>query len=73
VLKSQAELAKFNKQENARVTDLAKAGKIKGVDPGAVQRIQLRRLQDRLDDAVTIKEQERISSAIEALRKKMYG
>ena len=71
VLRSQAELAKFNKQKNARVTELAAAGKIKGVDPGAVQRIQLKRLEDRLDDAVTIKEQERISTAIRELTKRM--
>jgi len=35
------------------------------------QRMQLERLQDRLDDAVTIKEQQRIGSAISALQKQM--
>jgi len=35
------------------------------------QRMQLERLYDRLDDAVTIKEQERIGSAISALQKRM--
>jgi hypothetical protein len=37
------------------------------------QKMQLDRLQDRLDDAVTIKEQERISSAISELQKRMRG
>lgn len=35
------------------------------------QRMQLERLRDRLDDAVTIKEQQRIGSAISALQKRM--
>lgn len=39
----------------------------------SVQQIQLERLQDRLDDAVTIKEQQRISTAIEELMKRMHG
>lgn len=37
------------------------------------QRMQLERLRDRLDDAVTIKEQQRISSAIKDLEKRMQG
>ncbi len=35
------------------------------------QRMQLERLRDRLDDAVTVKEQQRIGSAISALQKRM--
>jgi hypothetical protein len=37
------------------------------------QRMQLERLRDRMDDAVTIKEQQRISSAIKDLEKRMQG
>lgn len=37
------------------------------------QRMQLERLYDRLDDAVTIKEQERVGSAISDLQKRMRG
>ncbi len=39
VLSKAKELKDFQRQEDQRVTDLAKAGKIKGVDPGAVDRI----------------------------------
>lgn len=72
-LKAQQQLADIHKQENARITELAKAGKIKGIDPGAIQRIQLRRLEDKMDRAVTIQEQQRISQAIEELRARMKG
>ena len=43
VLAKAKELKDFNRKENQRVTDLAKAGKIKGVDPGAVDRILAQR------------------------------
>jgi secreted Zn-dependent insulinase-like peptidase len=39
----------------------------------SIQQIQLERLQDRLDDAVTVKEQERISTAIKELMKRRNG
>jgi hypothetical protein len=39
----------------------------------SVQQIQLDRLQERMDDAVTVKEQERISTAIKELMKRMNG
>ncbi len=39
----------------------------------SVQQIQLDRLQDRLDDAVTATEQQRISTAIRELMKRMNG
>jgi len=72
-IKAQQQLADIHKQENARITELAKAGKIRGIDPGAVQRIQLRKLEDRLDKAVTIQEQQRISQAIKELQARMKG
>ena len=37
------------------------------------QRMQLERLRDRMDDAVTVKEQQRISSAIKDLERRMRG
>jgi hypothetical protein len=39
ILAKAKELKDFHRKEDQRVTDLAKAGKIKGVDPGAVDRI----------------------------------
>ena len=43
ILAKAKELKDFNRQEDQRVSDLAKAGKIKGVDPGAVDRILAKR------------------------------
>jgi hypothetical protein len=71
VLKSQEELKKFNKEENKKVTDLAMAGKIKGVSKKDVMRIQLRKLEEKMDDAATLKEQQRYSAAIKDLQKRM--
>jgi hypothetical protein len=45
-LKGQKQLADLHKAENSRVADLVRAGKVKGVDPGAIERIQKRKLQD---------------------------
>jgi hypothetical protein len=43
-------------------------------EPGSdVQQMQLKRLQDRLDDAVTIKEQQRIFEGIKILQQRMKG
>jgi hypothetical protein len=45
-LKAQKQLSDLNKQENARVAGLVRAGKVKGVDSGAIDRIRRAKLQD---------------------------
>lgn len=49
ILEAQRKNKQFNDEENKRITALAEAGKIKGVDPGAVQRIRARKIMDRIN------------------------
>lgn len=52
----------------------SKGGKGSSKAPGSdAQQMVLRRLEDRMDDAVTIKEQERIFKAIKELQQRMKG
>ena len=59
--------------DNAAATVLPKSKVSPKGERPSVQQIQLDRLQERLDDAVTAKEQERISTAIRELMKRMNG
>ena len=65
VLAKAKELKDFNRKENQRVTDLAKAGKIKGVDPGAVERILAKKAAAAPLEKPTVAPQTEIMKKIE--------
>ena len=47
VLRSQEDLRRFNREENARLAQLIKQGKVKGVTQADLERIRLRKAKEK--------------------------